>query len=993
MKNTLIRRTVAVMMLLVMFCSVMPLHSMVLTASAEAPEPAAEAATEEAPTEETSTAEPEDPSEQDDAPENLTVVKEPDASAATEPTEAPASVEPPAAENSAPSEADPQSLTEAEPTTAAEPAAAPETPEAEAPLETVSGTGTMNLIYRFQISPGFEFVGAAALLTHSSTKRIVSNDNAYVAYCLQPRKNADAGVEYVEIVEDAVSYWETIPETAKRAITLALTYADGVLAEKNRQLTHYDELVLQIVVWEFLTGHRFNTPPYAVNRGTPSTNETEVIAYVTSHISQLEKLQPDGAWTIVSQDNTLLQNAKDLYQEVLKRMAKNGLIPSFASEYQATAPTFLMQYDPARGVYTYTTSPDSNHILSDFTWSASDVTFTKNADDSLTIETANPNAVSGKLFKANGQSFVVEGETNVLAYMPKQAGSDYQECVTYVGQRPDPVSAYFRLEVPASSMKMKKLVSGEGSKAGFRLRMFNADVGKTVYGESDENGDLFVTNNKYTPLTDADGNKLYTFSDMKPGAYRFVEQYVEGYVPESFRVSIQRPDGNVTQLAFFTQAEILAESAGFDGSDYYMPLVSVETLPGGSTLLVEVKNAPKPGTMKMLKTSSNNEVEGYCFKLYRHSDSFAGQKTWYGKSDSSGNVYITDSSYTASGEQIYTFKDLYDGMYAFKEVLSASGRDNVWPESIEIVTSGGMTPACHYIFPDPERGYSLIRTSEGDCALPITGLNGGGTLTIKVHNKVEELHGSLKLLKLDKTTRTPLKDAGFRLFDAEGTQIAEGFTDENGELIFSDLQEGSYFYQEFQAPDGYTLDETLYPFSVTDTNPDITIERENDIFEGSIRVRKLNERGQPMAGVAYLLEYSLDDGASWFPIGYRDSADPVKVGCSTNDEAVDGVALTGTDGWVEFAGLAVNNQLCNIRYRMTEVKTWVGYELLSAPVFDGYLTADQSEMEYAAVNHPSFQLPMTGGSGFTSVGLALGFSVLAASILLLMLPKKRENEE
>ena len=412
-----------------------------------------------------------------------------------------------------------------------------------------------------------------------------------------------------------------------------------------------------------------------------------------------------------------------------------------------------------------------------------------------------------------------------------------------------------------------------------------------------------------------------------------------------------------------------------------------------------VKDAPIPGTMTMLKSLPEGVAgskEGYAIRLYRFKDAAAGvsSATYCGKSDEDGNVYITDSSFNEpEGDKVYTFAGLVDGKYALRELLSLMETQDLKTQRVRITTSGGVTPAVDLIFQDSDLSWD----ANGDCTISnivITGLNGGGTLTIEITNAPIDqtsTSGSLTIVKVDRSSRAPLEGAGFRLFDAEGNQIDEGYTDQDGSLTFNDLTIGEYAYQEFLAPEGFALDETLYPFSVTETNPDITIERENDISEGSIRVRKLNERGQPMAGVAYLLEYSLDDGSSWLPIGYRDYDDPVTVGCSTNDEAVNGVALTGTDGWVEFAGLAVNNQLCTIRYRMTEVKTWVGYDLLSSPVFDGYLTADQSEMEYAAVNHPSFQLPMTGGSGFTAAGVAFGLCILVAAFLLLSLQKKREE--
>ncbi len=52
-----------------------------------------------------------------------------------------------------------------------------------------------------------------------------------------------------------------------------------------------------------------------------------------------------------------------------------------------------------------------------------------------------------------------------------------------------------------------------------------------------------------------------------------------------------------------------------------------------------------PGSATMSKAAESGPVDGYCFKMWQAN----GNKTYYGKSDSKGNVYVTDSHYAASG--------------------------------------------------------------------------------------------------------------------------------------------------------------------------------------------------------------------------------------------------------------------------------------------------------------------------------------------------------
>lgn len=387
-------------------------------------------------------------------------------------------------------------------------------------------------------------------------------------------------------------------------------------------------------------------------------------------------------------------------------------------------------------------------------------------------------------------------------------------------------------------------------------------------------------------------------------------------------------------------------------------------------------------------------LEGAVFRVDYFDDEWFNpaklERTWYFKTDSNGyftleNQYLADD-YTSS--ELFPTDAIPVGIMRVREITAPEGYQlanitGIW--RVKQAASGSSTVNSYWAAGNGE----TPTTSYGDSAYVLDAEP--DKLYVK-DSPIVQSSGSLKILKVDKISRTPLEGAGFRLFDAEGNQIAEGYTDQDGSLTFGDLAIGEYAYQEFEAPEGFVLDETLYPFSVTETNPDITIERENEIAEGSIRVRKLNEKGQPMAGVSFLLEYSLDDGENWLHVGYRGPNDPVAVGCCTNDNAVDGVIQTGADGWAEFTGLAVNNQLCNIMYRLTEVKTWDGYQLLTEPVFEDYLTDELSEVERTAVNHPTFQMPMTGSGGYTAAGIGLGLSVLAALLILLYLPKKREVE-
>lgn len=87
--------------------------------------------------------------------------------------------------------------------------------------------------------------------------------------------------------------------------------------------------------------------------------------------------------------------------------------------------------------------------------------------------------------------------------------------------------------------------------------------------------------------------------------------------------------------------------------------------------------------------------------------------------------------------------------------------------------------------------------------------------------------GKLIIMKSDISNGKPLPNVGFRIRNEQGEIIREGYTDESGVVEFDKLQKGKYTYQEFAAADGYILDETEYPFEITDEQTVVRINMTN----------------------------------------------------------------------------------------------------------------------------------------------------------------------
>ena len=216
--------------------------------------------------------------------------------------------------------------------------------------------------------------------------------------------------------------------------------------------------------------------------------------------------------------------------------------------------------------------------------------------------------------------------------------------------------------------------------------------------------------------------------------------------------------------------------------------------------------------------------------------------------------------------------------------------------------------------------------------------------------KIVEEKGSLTINKVDAETGKALAGVTYRLYDSAGKKVADMTTGADGKAVFKDLPQGKYSYQEISAVDGYVLDETKYDFSLTKTNLNIKVTRENAPAKGSITVRKVDVTGSPLTGAELMLETSAD-GKTW-----------TEVSRITTDK-------TGSAKWSDLK--------IGVQYRITEVKAPAGYALLPEPLFTGTLDNNDRDITITACNSAGFVLPFTGGVGFTTYFLFAALALMA----------------
>ena len=129
---------------------------------------------------------------------------------------------------------------------------------------------------------------------------------------------------------------------------------------------------------------------------------------------------------------------------------------------------------------------------------------------------------------------------------------------------------------------------------------------------------------------------------------------------------------------------------------------------------------------------------------------------------------------------------------------------------------------------------------------------------------IEVIGYTLKIIKVDALTGDTLKMDGikFNIYDANTNEfITEAITDDNGKIIIDNLSKGSYKIKEIdnQEIPGYEINEKEIYFEITGEEEIITVEFPNNPVLGALKVLKVNEDGNSLAGVTFGLYQS--DGA------------------------------------------------------------------------------------------------------------------------------------
>ena len=175
-----------------------------------------------------------------------------------------------------------------------------------------------------------------------------------------------------------------------------------------------------------------------------------------------------------------------------------------------------------------------------------------------------------------------------------------------------------------------------------------------------------------------------------------------------------------------------------------------------------------------------------------------------------------------------------------------------------------------------------------------------------------------EITKTDISTGELIPDCTFEILNENKEQVITGTTDENGIAKFQ-LAIGKYFYREISAPDIYEIDDTPYPFEITENDDIVKAEMTNKKKSGSIKITKTTTGNLNIEGIKF------------FATGISDTNKDLKFEATTNEN-----------------GVAMFDKLVIGKYTVTED---------GSTVPAAYLTADEQEVtvEYNETAEVAFE--------------------------------------
>jgi len=556
---------------------------------------------------------------------------------------------------------------------------------------------------------------------------------------------------------------------------------------------------------------------------------------------------------IIAPTNDEHKDLINCYKKMKGDILSHLKIPSGTSIQSRTAPTYELKYNTSTKKYEGTIKADSS--ISQFDFSKVDgVTFKK--DGSNIKVSANENIKAGT-------------KTVTLTKTKAKNSGAIEDCVPLVFQTKDnstksqmkvgyisgkdPVQAYIKLKISTGSAHLDKSFTDYFGNA----QTATADMYKSVkFQLACKVGDGY----KFVKASGSDGS--YSFTDLASQA--------TDLTPNG------KGDIDVTGLpeGDYEWREISTADGYMISSKKAITVTADKT---AKTEFINKASAPDKGKITIHKRDAETRAD------------LAGAKF---------EVAAAEDIYVGNGYCIYPKGTVIDTI--------TTGADGI-AETTKAIYKGYSYTVTEIEAP---KGYSISDEPTQTIKL----VEQQAEFVVDFDNEQNTI--PFEITKTDISTGELIPDCSFEILNENKEQVITGTTDENGIAKFQ-LAIGKYFYREISAPDIYEIDDTPYPFEITENDDIVKAEMTNKKKSGSIKVTKTTTGNLNIEGIKF------------FATGISDTNKDLKFEATTNengvamfDKLVIGKYVITEDGsTVPAAYLTADEQEVTVEYNETaEVK-------------------------------------------------------------------------
>ena len=206
--------------------------------------------------------------------------------------------------------------------------------------------------------------------------------------------------------------------------------------------------------------------------------------------------------------------------------------------------------------------------------------------------------------------------------------------------------------------------------------------------------------------------------------------------------------------------------------------------------------------------------------------------------------------------------------------------------------------------------------------------------------------GILELLKVDANTGEVMPNVEFEIYNENDELIYHGKTNSDGLLVIDSMPRGKYYILEIETTEGYILNSDKVYFEITDNNEIVEVKMENNKISGTVKLLKIDDEGNPLAGVKFAL-YDI------------------------NNQLI-GKYVTDENGCIEI-------ELDYGKYYLKEIETLDGY-IISDQRLDFEIAEQDQVVEIIATNNREIEVPKTDTQDLTYIlgGILISMGIVTS---------------